>query len=173
MTGGELQTVGTDHCPFPFDGSKPLIYERQPFVRAGKELGKDDFTKIPNGAPGLQDRMPILWTYGVVSGRFTPNRLVELCCTNPAKIFGLYPRKGTIAVGSEADLAIWDPRLKKTMGVATSHQRTDYNLYEGMEVIGWPEKVFSRGRLLVDGDQWHGKPGTGDYLARKANASVL
>mgnify|MGYP001571790873 CR=1 FL=1 len=170
---GELQVVRTDHCPFPFDGNKLMIYEGQPFSRAGKELGRDDFTKIPNGAPGIQDRMPILWTHGVGTGRLTVNQLVELTSANPAKVFGLYPRKGTIAVGSDADLVVWDPSLKKTMGVATSHQRTDYNLYEGMEVTGWPEKVYSRGRLLVDGDEWHGKPGTGAYLARKAHAPVL
>ena len=173
LARGELQAVGTDHCPFPFDGTRPLTYEGQPFRRAGKELGRDDFTKIPNGAPGIQDRMPILWAYGVGAGRLTVNQLAELTSTNPAKIFGLYPRKGTIAVGSDADLVIWDPNLKKTMGVATSHQRTDYNLYEGMEVTGWPEKVYSRGRLLVDGDEWHGKPGTGAYLARKAHALVI
>jgi dihydropyrimidinase len=169
----ELQVVGTDHCPFPFDGTRPILYEGQPFTRAGKELGRDDFTRIPNGAPGIQDRMPVLWAHGVGAGRLTLNQLAELTSANPAKVFGLYPRKGTIAVGSDADLVIWDPNLKKTMGVATSHQRTDYNLYEGMEVTGWPEKVYSRGRLLVDGDEWHGKPGTGAYLARKAHATVV
>jgi dihydropyrimidinase len=173
LTRGELQTVGTDHCPFPFDGSQSFVYEGQPFRQAGKELGADDFTKIPNGGPGIQDRMPVLWTYGVGAGRFSLNRLVELCCTNPAKIFGLYPQKGTLAVGSDADVVIWNPELKKTMGVATSHQRTDYNLYEGLPVTGWPEKVFSRGRLLVDGEHWYGTPGTGRYLARKAHAPVL
>lgn len=170
---GELQVVGTDHCPFPFDGTKPIRYEGQAFLRAGKELGRGDFTKIPNGAPGIQDRLPMLWTYGAGAGHLSMNRLVEVCCTNPAKIFGLYPGKGTIAVGSDADLVVWDPGLKKTMGVATSHQRTDYNLYEGMEVTGWPVKVYSRGRLLVDGDEWLGRAGTGRYLARKAGAQVL
>ena len=139
----------------------------------GKELGKDSFDKIPNGVPGIEDRMPILWTYGVGQGHFSLNRLVEIGCTNPAKIFGLYPRKGTIAVGADADVVIWDPQAVKTMGARTSHQRTDYNLYEGWQVRGLPEKVFLRGNLLVDGETWNGEPGGGTWLKRSAHAPVI
>jgi dihydropyrimidinase len=173
LAGGDLQVVSTDHCPFFFDGTREIIYEGRPVKIAGKELGRGDFTRIPNGVPGIGDRMPILWSEGVGKGRLTPNRFVELTATNPAKIFGMYPRKGTIAVGSDADIAIWDPNLKKTAGVKTSHQRTDYNLYEGWEVVGWPVKVFSRGRLLVDGDRWLGTPGSGSFVRRSPFAPVV
>jgi len=94
LADGTIQTVGTDHCPFYFDGTKPIVYEGQQVAIPGKELGKEDFTKIPNGLPGVGDRLPILWTYGVRSGHITPNQFVALTSTNPAKIFGLYPRKG-------------------------------------------------------------------------------
>jgi dihydropyrimidinase len=168
-----LQAVSTDHCPFLYDGTQAIDYEGKPFVMPGKELGKDSFAKIPNGVPGVEDRMPILWTYGVGQGRISLNRLVELCCTNPAKIFGLYPRKGTLAVGADADIVIWDPNAVRTMGAKTSHQRTDYNLYEGWEIRGVPEKVYLRGNLLVDGDTWNGEPGGGGWLRRSPHASVL
>jgi dihydropyrimidinase len=168
-----LQVVSTDHCPFYFDGTRPIMYEGQPVAIPGKELGADRFDKIPNGVPGLQDRMLILWTYGVGQGRLSANRFVELCCTNPARIFGLYPRKGTIAVGSDADLAIWDPNRRATMSARASHQRTDYNLYEGWELVGVPEKVYLRGNLLVDGDTWNGEPGGGQWLKRSPHAPVL
>jgi len=173
LANGDLQAVSTDHCPFFFDGTKEHEYEGQKVKIPGKELGRDDFTQIPNGVPGIGDRMPILWSEGVAKGRITPNRFVELTATNPAKIFGLYPRKGTIAIGSDADLAIWDPAIKKMMSAKMSHQRIDYNLYEGWEVTGWPVKVFSRGRLLVDGDEWHGKPGSGSFLRRNAHSPII
>ena len=166
LANSDLQVVSTDHCPFFFDGTKTIEYEGRPVKIPGKELGRGDFTKIPNGVPGLGDRMIVLWSEGVGKGRISANRFVELTATNPAKIFGLYPRKGTIAAGSDADLVIWDPAMKKTLGVATSHHRTDYNLYEGWQMTGWPEKVFVRGHLLVDGDAWHGEPGGGSYLKR-------
>jgi dihydropyrimidinase len=169
----KLQAVSTDHCPFLFDGTKAIMYEGKPFTLPGKELGKDNFTKIPNGVPGIEDRMPIMWTYGVGQGHISLNRLVELCCTNPAKIFGMYPQKGTLAVGSDADVVIWDPNAKRTMSAATSHQRTDYNLYEGWELRGVPEKVFLRGNLLVDGDTWNGEPGGGQWLRRSAHAAIV
>ena len=166
LSDGILQTIGTDHCPFFFDGSRPIVYEGSEFAIPGKELGKDDFTKIPNGLPGIQDRMSVLWTQGVGTGRITENQFVEYMCTNPAKIFGLYPRKGALMEGSDADIAIWDPEKKVTYGVAMSHQRTDYNLYEGWELTGYPEKVFLRGQLIVDGDEWKGKRGMGQFLKR-------
>jgi dihydropyrimidinase len=173
LRNDSLQVVSTDHCPFFYDGTKAIEYEGHPVAIAGKELGQGSFEKIPNGVPGIEDRMPILWTYGVGQGRISLNRLVEICCTNPAKIFGLYPRKGTLAVGADADVVIWDPQATKTMGAATSHQRTDYNLYEGWQTQGVPIQVYLRGNLLVDGDTWNGEPGGGHWLRRQPHAPVL
>src|SRR5579859_6222915 len=173
LRNNSLQAVSTDHCPFFYDGTTPIEYEGQPVTIPGKELGRASFDKIPNGVPGIEDRMPILWTYGVGQGRFSLNRLVEIGCTNPAKIFGLYPRKGTLAVGADADVAIWDPAASRTMGAKTSHQRTDYNLYEGWPILGVPEKVYLRGNLLVDGATWNGEPGGGTWLKRGAHAQVV
>ena len=166
LTQGILQTVGTDHCPFFYDGTRPIVYEGSEIAIPGKELGKGDFTKIPNGLPGIEDRLPVLWTTGVRSGKITANQFVAYNSTNPAKIFGLYPRKGALLPGSDADIVIWDPEKKVTYGVAHAHQRTDYNLYEGWELTGMPEKVFLRGKLIVDGDQWLGKRGDGKFLKR-------
>jgi len=166
LTNGTMQTIGTDHCPFFFDGTRPIMYEGKEVTIAGKELGKDDFTKTPNGLPGVQDRLPIMWTYGVRAGRITANQLVAYMSTNPSKIFGLYPRKGALVPGADADIVIWDPEKRVKYGVAHSHQRTDYNLYEGWELVGYPEKVFLRGKLIVDGDQWLGKAGQGEFLKR-------
>jgi dihydropyrimidinase len=166
LADGTLQTIGTDHCAFFYDGSKPILYEGQPIAIPGKELGKDDFTKIPNGLPGVGDRLPILWTYAVGAGKLSQNQFVALTSTNPAKIFGLYPRKGTLMPGSDADIVIWNPERRLRYGIAYSHHRTDYNLFENWELVGFPEKVFLRGSLIVDGDQWLGKAGMGHYLHR-------
>jgi dihydropyrimidinase len=166
VADGTIQTIATDHCAFFFDGSRTIIYEGQPIAIPGKELGKDDFTKIPNGLPGVGDRLPILWTYAVRSGKLSPNQFVALTSTNAAKIFGLYPRKGTLAPGADADIAIWDPNRHVRYGLAYAHHRTDYNLYENWELVGFPEKVLLRGSLIVDGDQWLGKAGMGRYLYR-------
>jgi len=163
-----LQAVATDHCPFFYDGTHPIDYEGELVAIPGKELGQGQFPRTPNGVPGLGDRLVVLWEHGVNAGRISLNRFVELTATNPAKIFGLYPRKGTLAVGADADVVIWNPKLKKTMGVAVSRHRTDYNLYEGWEVNGWPQKVYRRGQLLVDGEKWYGRAGSGLYLERKA-----
>jgi len=163
---GIIQTIGTDHCSFFFNGSQAILYEGKPIAIPGKELGAGDFTKIPNGVPGVGDRLPVLWTHGVRAGRLTPNQFVALTSTNPAKIFGLYPRKGVLSPGSDADLVIWDPEKKVKYGVACAQHRTDYNLYEGMELIGFPEKVFLRGNLIVDQGRWLGKAGMGRYLYR-------
>ena len=173
LADGTLQTVGTDHCPFFFDGTKPILYEGKPIAIPGKELGWDDFTKIPNGLPGVQDRLPVLWTTGVGSGKLTAEQFVALTSTNPAKIFGLYPRKGALLPGSDADLVLWDPERKVKYGLALSHQRTDYNLYEGWELVGYPEKVFLRGQLIVDGEKWLGHSGMGEFLHRQPDAPVL
>jgi dihydropyrimidinase len=168
LESGIVQTIGTDHCPFFFDGTRPILYEDKLVSIPGKELGKDDFTKIPNGLPGVQDRLPVLWTKGVQSGKLSPEQFVALTSTNPSKIFGLYPRKGAILPGADADIIIWDPEKQVDYGVAMSHQRTDYNLYEGWKLTGYPEKVFLRGKLIVDGEKWLGKKGDGQFLKRNS-----
>jgi dihydropyrimidinase len=170
LVDGTLQTIGTDHCPFFFDGTKSILYEGQPIAIPGKELGRYDFTKIPNGLPGVQDRLPVLWTNGVGSGKITAQQFVGLTSTNPAKIFGLYPRKGALLAGSDADLVIWDPKKRVRYGVAHSAHRTDYNLYEGWELTGYPEKVFLRGELIVDGEKWLGRRSGGQFLRRGGGA---
>jgi len=170
---GIIQTIGTDHCPFFFDGKQTILYENKEVKIPGKELGVDDFTKIPNGLPGVGDRLPIMWTYGVRAGYLTPNQFVALTSTNVAKIFGLYPRKGTLAPGADADIVIWDPERRLTYGVDYAHHRTDYNLFEGWELVGFPEKVFLRGRLIVDDDKWLGSVGMGSYLKRQPNAEII
>jgi len=167
VTQNTIQVISTDHCPFFYDGTVPIDYEGQPVAIPGKELGRGDFSKIPNGLPGLGDRMPILWTEGVVSGRITPNQFVAMHCTNPARIFGLYPKKGALVPGADADIALWDPDKELTYGVNVARHRTDYNLYEGWQLKGFPVMVFLRGNKIVDGDEWHGKQGMGHYVHRQ------
>ncbi|MFL5978730.1 MAG: dihydropyrimidinase [Gaiellaceae bacterium] len=147
-----LSVVSTDHCAFLWDGQK--------------SLGKDDFSKIPNGGPGLENRLQMIHEFGVRQGRISLNRMVELLSTNPAKYFGLYPRKGTIAVGSDADLVVFDPEKKVTISASTHHSKCDYNLYEGTEVTGSPEIVLLRGNVLVEGDELVASPGIGQYVPR-------
>jgi dihydropyrimidinase len=147
-----LQVVSTDHCPFCF--------------KEQKELGKDDFTKIPNGGPGIEHRMSLIYSGGVARGRFSVNRFVELVSTTPAKLFGLYPRKGTIAVGSDADLVIFDPNRKHTISAKTHHMRVDYSMFEGIEVTGMPDVVLSRGNVVVEGSQFQGRAGAGEFIRR-------
>ena len=147
-----LQVVSTDHCPFCF--------------KEQKELGKDDFTKIPNGGPGIEHRMSLIYSGGVAKGRFTVNRFVELVSTTPAKLFGLYPRKGTIAAGSDADIVIFDPNRKHTISAKTHHMRVDYSMFEGIEVTGMPDVVLSRGKVVVEGDKFLGRPGAGEFVKR-------
>ena len=153
-----LQVVSTDHCPFCF--------------KEQKELGKDDFTKIPNGGPGVEHRMSLIYSGGVAQGRFSANRFVELVSTTPAKLFGLYPRKGTIAVGSDADLVVFDPKRKHTISAKTHHMRVDYSMFEGIEVTGMPDVVLSRGRVVVEGDKFLGRAGQGEFLRRATYAQV-
>src|SRR5437588_1094868 len=147
-----LQVVSTDHCPFCF--------------KEQKELGRDDFTKIPNGGPGVEHRMSLIYSGGVASGRFSVNRFVELVSTTPAKLFGLYPRKGTIAVGSDADLVIFDPDRKHTISAKTHHMRVDYSMFEGIQVMGMPVTVLSRGRVVVESDKFLGRAGAGEFVKR-------
>lgn len=173
LADGTIQVIGTDHCPFFYDGTKPILYEGSLIAIPGKELGKEDFTKIPNGLPGVGDRLPLLWTYGVRAGKISPNQFVALTSTNAAKIFGLYPQKGSIAPGADADIVIWDPDRRLTYGVAYAQHRTDYNLFEGWELVGFPEKVFLRGNLIVDNGVWSGKAGMGRFLPRKGGTVLL
>jgi dihydropyrimidinase len=173
LSDGTIQVLSTDHCSFFYDGTKAIEYEGQAVAIPGKELGAHDFNKIPNGLPGVGDRLPILWTTAVRSGRMTPNQFVALNSTNPAKVFGMYPQKGSLMPGSDADLVIWDPEKKLTYGMAYAQHRTDYNLYEGWKLTGYPEKVFLRGQLIVDGPRWLGRPGMGQYLYRKPFAPVI
>ena len=147
-----LQVVSTDHCPFCF--------------KEQKEMGKDDFTKIPNGGPGIEHRMSLIYSGGVAGQRFSVNRFVELVSTTPAKLFGLYPRKGTIAVGSDADLVIFDPNRKHTISAKTHHMRVDYSMFEGIEVTGMPDVVLSRGKVVIEADKFLGRPGAGEFLKR-------
>jgi dihydropyrimidinase len=173
LQDGTIQTIGTDHCPFFYDGTKPILYEGKEVMIPGKELGATDFTRIPNGVPMVGDRLPVIWTDGVGRGRLSVNQFVSLTSTNPAKIFGLYPKKGALLPGSDADMVIWDPNIKITYGVKVAQHQTDYNLFEGWELRGMPEKVFLRGHLIVDRGQWLGKAGMGRYLFRTPKAEVL
>lgn len=161
IADGSLSVVSTDHCPFWYEGGKD---GRNP----GKELGQASFAAIPNGCPGIEDRMMIMYTHGVQTGRISLNRWVELCCTNPAKLFGCYPQKGAITPGADADIVIWDPNKQVTISAATQHQNTDYNLYEGWNVTGAPSTVLSRGRVLVQDGEWKGEQGAGKFVARRA-----
>jgi dihydropyrimidinase len=129
-------------------------------------LGRGDFTKIPNGGPGVEHRMSLIYSGGLAAGRFSVNHFVELVSTTPAKLFGLYPRKGTIAVGSDADLVIFDPRRKHTISAKTHHMRVDYSMFEGTEVTGMPQIVLSQGQVVVDDDKFIGSAGAGEFLKR-------
>jgi len=148
----KLSAISTDHCAFLWDGQKTI--------------GRDDFSKIPNGGPGLENRLQMIHEFGVRGGRISLNRMVELLSTNPAKLFGLYPRKGTIAVGSDADIVVFDPEKRVTISAATHHSKSDYNLFEGTEVTGSPEVVLLRGNVLVEGDELVAQPGIGRFVAR-------
>jgi dihydropyrimidinase len=135
-------------------------------MKEQKELGKDDFSKIPNGAPGIETRMTLLHDGGVVRNRISLNRFVELTSTAPAKIFGLFPRKGTIAPGSDADLVVFDPNREITLSARTLHMRVDYNPYEGRVVKGAPDVVISRGEVILENGNLMGAPGRGSFLKR-------
>ncbi len=147
-----LSAISTDHCAFLWDGQKTL--------------GKDDFTKIPNGGPGLEDRLKMIHHFGVREGRISLTRMVDLLATQSAKLFGLYPRKGTIAVGSDADLVVFDPERKETISAATHHSKCDYNLYESTEIVGGPDVVLLRGNVLVEDGELVASPGVGQFVRR-------
>jgi len=154
----DLQVISTDHCPF--------------CMKEQKELGRNDFTKIPNGAPGVENRVPLIYNGGVVENRISLNRFVELTSTAAAKMFGLFPKKGTIAVGSDADIVIFDGEKEQTLGLKTSHMNCDYNAYEGKKIKGVVETVLSRGKVVVDGSEFKGKAGDGKFLKRGTCVAV-
>ncbi len=147
-----LSAISTDHCAFLLDGQKTM--------------GKDDFSKIPNGAPGLEDRLRMIHHFGVNEGRISLNRMVELLSTSPAKLFGLYPRKGTIAPGSDADIVVFDPNRKTTISAATQHSKSDYTLYEGTEVTGDVDVTLIRGTVVVQDGELQVEPGFGQFVKR-------
>ena len=153
----DLQVISTDHCPF--------------CMKEQKELGKDDFSKIPNGAPGVEHRVPLIYN-GVVENRLSLNRFVELTSTAAAKMFGLFPKKGTIAVGSDADIVIFDPDKEQTISASTHHMNVDYSAYEGWKIRGVVETVLARGRVVIENGEYKGKPGDGQFLKRGTCVSM-
>ena len=160
LAAGDLHTVGTDHCPFGFEAPPD------------KQRGRDDFSKIPNGAPGIETRLMLLWDAGVRAGRITPERFVEVTAAAPARLFGLWPRKGAIAEGSDADIVLWDPEKTIALSAATHHMRVDYSLYEGRTVTGAPDTVLSRGEVIVRRGAFCGRKGRGRFLKRAAAAAA-
>jgi dihydropyrimidinase len=152
LRGNDLAVVSTDHCPFCF--------------KEQKELGRGDFSKIPNGIPGVEHRIDLLHQ-GVVAGELSLARWVEVASTTPARMFGLYPRKGTIAPGSDADIVIYDPDARQTLSARTHHMNVDYSAYEGFEITGKVETVLSRGQVVVEGGEYRGAPGHGRFLERQ------
>src|SRR5215208_7802907 len=148
----DLQAISTDHCPF--------------CMKEQKVLGEGDFSKIPNGAPGIETRMSLVYDGGVRTGRISLNRFVELTSTSPAKIFGLFPRKGTIAPGSDADIVVFDPQQTQTLSAKTLHMNCDYNPYEGRQVTGATDTELSRGRLVIENGAFVGRAGSGSFLKR-------
>ncbi|HYK73269.1 MAG TPA: dihydropyrimidinase, partial [Pseudoneobacillus sp.] len=152
LKSGQLQTLGSDQCSFDFKGQK--------------ELGRNDFTKIPNGGPIIEDRVSILFSEGVKKGRIDLNQFVEITSTRIAKLFGLFPKKGTIAVGSDADIVIFDPNVERTISAETHHMAVDYNAFEGMKVYGEPVSVLVRGEFVIRNKKFVGSPGSGKFLKR-------
>ena len=155
----DLQVVSTDHCPFDYAGQK--------------ELGRGDFRKIPNGLPGVENRVDLLHDGGVLPGLISPERWVEIISTAPARLFGLYPRKGAVAVGSDADLVVYDPAAKHTISAATHHMNVDYSCYEGREVQGWSTAVLSRGKTIIENGAYVGAKGDGRFLRRAISQDHL
>lgn len=165
LANHDLQVVSSDHCPFCMTSGYKGFPEQ-------KQLGSGDFSRIPNGVPGIEDRLVLMFTHGVGEGRIGLNRWVDLVATSPAKLFGLYPEKGTIAVGSDADLVVWDPVIKGRLSASTHHMRVDYNAYEGMPTIGAADVVVSRGEVIVQDGLLHAKPGRGNYLRRRTTPAL-
>lgn len=154
----DLQVVSTDHCPFCMGDHHTFGTQKQ--------LGQGDFSKIPNGMPGVEPRMELIYSGGVEDGRIGLNRFVEITSTTPAKMFGLYPKKGTIAVGSDADIVVFDPDANHVLSVDTHHMDVDYSAYEGWEMTGKVDTVLSKGKVIISDGAYHGSPGDGEYLVR-------
>jgi dihydropyrimidinase len=154
----DLSVVSTDHCPFCFVDQK--------------ELGRGDFSKIPNGMPGVEHRMDLLHQ-GVVAGEISLQRWVEVCSATPARMFGLYPRKGIIAPGADADIVVYDPAAQQTLSVETHHMNVDYSAYEGMAITGRVETVLSRGSVVVGDGAFHGREGHGKFLSRELSQYLV
>jgi dihydropyrimidinase len=152
LRAGSLQVVATDHCAFTTEQ---------------KKFGLHDFTKIPNGTGGLEDRMPVLWTYGVGTGRLTPNEFVAVTSTNIARILNLYPRKGAILPGADADLVVWDPKAQKTITAANQQSIIDYNVFEGFKVTGLPRYTLSRGSVVFEEGRVLANNGRGRFVKRQ------
>jgi dihydropyrimidinase len=161
LAKNDLQVVSTDHCPFCMNEPPQ------------KQMGKDDFSKIPNGAPGIETRLMLVWDGGVRTGKIDMHRFVEIVSTNPAKMFGLWPRKGTIAVGSDGDLVLFDPEKETTLSAKALHMKVDYNPYEGRKVKGGPAMVLSRGEVIVDHGQFKGTKGRGQFVKRQPGRPLV
>jgi len=161
LAKNDLQVVSTDHCPFCMNEPPQ------------KQLGKDDFSKIPNGAPGIETRLMLVWDGGVRAGKIDMHRFVEIVSTNPAKMFGLWPKKGTIAVGSDGDMVLFDPEKETTFSAKSLHMRVDYNPYEGRVVRGGPAMVLSRGEVIVDHGEFKGRPGRGQFVKRQPGRPLI
>ncbi len=157
LAQNKLQAVSTDHCPF---------------TSADKATGLGNFSRIPGGVPSIEARFPLIYAYGVRTGRFSANRWVDICCTTPAKLFGL-ARKGTIAVGYDADLVIFDPEVRRTLSTETLHENVDWTLYDGLEVTGWPAVIISRGAVIVEKGEFYGQPGQGRFVVRQLRQAGL
>ncbi len=165
LATNDLQAVSTDHCPF--------CWGDHPTFGTQKQLGQGDFSKIPNGLPGVENRMELIYHGGVNGGRIGLNRFVEVCATTPAKMFGLYPQKGTIAIGSDADIVVFDPEATHTISAKTHHMWVDYSCYEGLEVTGKVETVLSRGKTIIEDGEYRGRKGDGRYLKRGTNQYLI
>jgi dihydropyrimidinase len=165
LATNDLQVVSTDHCPFCF--------EDHPELGRQKRLGEGDFSKIPNGLPGVEHRVELIYHGSVTEERLSLERWVEVCSTTPARMFGLFPRKGTIAVGADADIVIFDPKRKHVLSAATHHMRTDYSCYEGMQLAGSVDTVLSRGRVIITDNEYRGQKGDGKYLKRELNQYLV
>jgi dihydropyrimidinase len=165
LATNDLQVVSTDHCPFCF--------EDHPELGRQKRLGEGDFSKIPNGLPGVEHRVELIYHGAVTEERLSLERWVEVCSTTPARMFGLFPRKGTIAVGADADIVIFDPKRKHVLSAATHHMRTDYSCYEGMQLAGSVDTVLSRGRVIITDNEYRGQKGDGKYLKRELNQYLV
>lgn len=165
LATNDLQVVSTDHCPFCF--------EDHPELGRQKRLGEGDFSKIPNGLPGVEHRIELIYHGAVAEDRLSLERWVEVCSTTPARMFGLYPQKGAVAVGSDADIVIFDPDRKHVLSAATHHMRTDYSCYEGLEIDGGVDTVLSRGKVIIGGNEYKGRKGDGRYLKRDLNQCLI